>query len=285
MSSENIYTCSECGIPTKSNAGRCRSCAAKRGHKKEGRREQLIDRMKGNTISTGRPKGAKNKQPYIRDIDTYYSGPRPYNRDPEKIAKCQETWIGKSDDEIVSMVKKQIKSKTENGTLIMTRTYHGKYTVKNPNKYRGDPTMVQYRSLWERNVMKHLDNSTNVVSWSSEEVVIPYRYDGDGRVHRYFVDFFVEYSSGQKLLIEVKPFKETQLPKGKKTKRYLNEAMTYVKNQNKWKAAEEFAKDRGWHFVIWTEKNEPLKSLIPKSTKPLKPLKKTLKPFRKKPKK
>jgi hypothetical protein len=34
--------------------------------------------------------------------------------------------------------------------------------------------------------------------------------------------------------------------------------MTYVKNINKWEAANEYAKDRGWKFVIWTEKNEPL---------------------------
>jgi len=88
------------------------------------------------------------------------------------------------------------------------------------------------------------------------------------------------------MLVEIKPDKETRIPTGnKKTKRYLNESFTYVKNINKWEAANEYAKDRGWKFVIWTEKNEPLKTLIPKSTKPLKPLKKTLKPFRKKRKK
>ena len=54
-------------------------------------------------------------------------------------------------------------------------------------------------------------------------------------------------------------------------KKFISESMTYVKNINKWEAAKEYAKDRGWRFVIWTEKNEPLKSLIPKSTKPLKP--------------
>ena len=36
-------------------------------------------------------------------------------------------------------------------------------------------------------------------------------------------------------------------------------------------------KTNGYQFVIWTEKNEPLKSLIPKSTKPLKPFKKPYK--------
>ena len=65
-----------------------------------------------------------------------------------------------------------------------------------------------------------------------------------------------------------------------KSKRYIGEAMTYVKNMNKWEAANNFAKDRGWEFQIWTE--ETLYSMkILKKLKPLKPLK----PYRKKRKK
>ena len=78
--------------------------------------------------------------------------------------------------------------------------------------------------------------------------------------------------NGKTWLIEIKPDKETRIPtSGRRTKRFISESMTYVKNVNKWEAASEYAKDRGWNFAIWTEKNEPLKSLIPKSTKPLKP--------------
>lgn len=150
--------------------------------------------------------------------------------------------------------------------------YSGKYKVKNPEKYKGDPTGVQYRSLWEKYVMMYLDKSTNVVSWSSEEVVIPYRYDVDGRVHRYFVDFFVEYSNGQKVLIEIKPSKELSPPTGnRRTKRYIVESYTYIKNTNKWEAAREYAKDQGWEFQIWTEKNLQAMGIMPKSLKPLKP--------------
>ena len=83
---------------------------------------------------------------------------------------------------------------------------------------------------------------------------------------------------GKTFLIEIKPHKETQKPKGqRRTKKYISEAMTYVKNMNKWEYASDYAKDQGYQFVIWTEKNEPLKSLIPKSTKPLKPFKKPYK--------
>ena len=33
----------------------------------------------------------------------------------------------------------------------------------------------------------------------------------------------------------------------------LRITINYVKNQCKWKAASEFAADKNWKFVIWTE--------------------------------
>ena len=66
--------------------------------------------------------------------------------------------------------------------------YSGKYRVKNIEKYRGDHTAVVYRSLWEKHAFKWCDNNTDVVEWSSEEVVIPYLYEVDKRPHRYFMD-------------------------------------------------------------------------------------------------
>ena len=152
--------------------------------------------------------------------------------------------------------------------------YSGRYSVKNPSKYDGDPTKVIYRSLWERHAFKWCDDNPNIIKWSSEEVVIPYLYEVDRKYHRYFMDLKITTKQGKTFLVEIKPDEQTRPPKGgRKTKRYLTESLTYIKNVNKWETAEEYAKDRGWEFVIWTEKNEPLKSIIPKSTKPLKPIK------------
>lgn len=39
----------------------------------------------------------------------------------------------------------------------------------------------------------------------------------------------------------------------RKTQKLLQETYTFVKNQAKWKAATEYAKDRGWEFKILTE--------------------------------
>ena len=104
-----------------------------------------------------------------------------------------------------------------------------------------------------------LDNSSEVVKWNSEEVVIPYISKKDNRQHRYFVDFYIEFTSGKKFLVEVKPFNQTQkpVPKGttmKQKKRFLNEVQTYAVNTSKWTYASEFAKKNGMIFAVWTEK-------------------------------
>ncbi len=53
--------------------------------------------------------------------------------------------------------------------------YKGKYKVKNKEKYLGDPLDVIYRSLWERKVMVYLDESSRIIQWGSEEIIVPYK--------------------------------------------------------------------------------------------------------------
>lgn len=139
--------------------------------------------------------------------------------------------------------------------------YKGIFRARNPNKYKGDPTNIVYRSRWELMVMSKLDQHDDVLEWSSEEIIIRYRSPVDGKVHRYFPDFWVKKKdrSGNIVcdLIEVKPYKQTHPPtimEGKPTRRYLNEVMTWGINSAKWQAAREVCKDKGWNFVIITEK-------------------------------
>lgn len=132
--------------------------------------------------------------------------------------------------------------------------YKGSYKVKYPHKYLGNPNNVVYRSLWERNVFRWLEEQPGIKGWCSEEVVIPYLCETDKKMHRYFIDVYFVTMDGDKYLIEIKPDRETRPPQGKKrSKRYLSEAMTYVKNQCKWNAAKEFAIDNGAVFQVWTE--------------------------------
>ena len=137
----------------------------------------------------------------------------------------------------------------------MTKAYKGKYKVKNPEKYKGNPSNVIFRSSWELRFFNYCDKNPDIIEWSSEEVVIPYKSPIDGKYHRYFPDVWVKTSVGEVYLIEIKPFKETQEPKKRSriTKQYLNEVKTYGININKWKAAEEYCRDRKWKFKIITE--------------------------------
>ena len=54
-------------------------------------------------------------------------------------------------------------------------SYKGKYKPTNPSKYKGDPTNIIYRSLWERRLMSYLDKHPDVIQWSIEEFCIGYR--------------------------------------------------------------------------------------------------------------
>jgi hypothetical protein len=134
-----------------------------------------------------------------------------------------------------------------------------KYQPIFPEKYAGDPTNIIMRSSWETRFACWCDRTPSIVKWSSEETVIPYRCPTDNRIHRYFVDFKIQVKTKENsikiYLIEVKPYNQTLPPQypGKKTQRYLVESLTFIKNQAKWKAAEEYSKDRGWEFKILTE--------------------------------
>ena len=133
--------------------------------------------------------------------------------------------------------------------------YSGRYRVKNLQKYVGNSSNVRYRSLWERQVFRWLDSNKNVALWNSEEVVVPYRCKSDNKIHRYFVDLYVKFNDGKSYLIEIKPKKQTIPPKKptRKSKKYLNEVMVYIKNQSKWEAASAYAQNKGMTFQVWTE--------------------------------
>ena len=137
-------------------------------------------------------------------------------------------------------------------------SYKGRYRPSNPKKYKGDSSNIIYRSLWERKFMVYCDNQTKILEWGSEEIVLPYRSPIDNKVHRYYPDFYIKVreSNGKikRYIIEIKPKKQTVEPKMKKrkTKGYIYEVYEYAKNQAKWKAAEEFCKDRMWEFKVLT---------------------------------
>lgn len=138
--------------------------------------------------------------------------------------------------------------------------YSGFYKPKNPKKYKGIPTRITYRSMWEKKFMIFCDTNSSIVEWGSEEVVVPYRSPIDGRAHRYYPDFYIKVKNRkgetQKYIIEIKPKRQVigpdKNPK-RKTAAWKREVLTYIKNEAKWEAARSYCDIRSMKFMILTE--------------------------------
>ncbi|QGZ13926.1 head closure [Rhizobium phage RL38J1] len=137
--------------------------------------------------------------------------------------------------------------------------YKTVFECKNPQKYAGDPKNIICRSSWERFFCSNLDHNPNVIKWASEELAIPYVSPIDGKPHRYFVDFLVRFKNGDVVMVEIKPYGQTQPPSEPNKKsnkamlRYRDEISTYLINMAKWKAASEFCARNGMRFQVYTE--------------------------------
>ena len=108
---------------------------------------------------------------------------------------------------------------------------------------------IIYRSSYELKFIVWLEGNSKVKQWASECICIPYMFI-DGTTHRYYPDYFVEFEDGTKMVVEIKPYNQTQKP--------VNEncwaTKEYAKNKCKWAAAIEFCKKKGYVFKILTEK-------------------------------
>ena len=77
--------------------------------------------------------------------------------------------------------------------------YKGRFAPERPEKYKGNARNINYRSMWERKVMSSLDRNDNVLEWASEEIIIPYESPLDGKLHRYYPDFWVKVRQCQEV--------------------------------------------------------------------------------------
>lgn len=141
----------------------------------------------------------------------------------------------------------------------------GYYRLVHPEKYRGNPMEVVYRSAWEKKIMIYCDMNPGVLRWESEPFKIPY-VDFYGKTRNYIPDFLIETRNQDnpdylnKFVVEVKPAKEThepEIPKGtitlKKLKSIEYEYTVWIKNKHKWAYALEWCKKRDFVFKIVTE--------------------------------
>lgn len=109
---------------------------------------------------------------------------------------------------------------------------------------------IIYRSSYERKFIYWCERNPKVKYWGSECVSIPYILLTDKTTHTYYPDYILELHNGEKWVVEIKPYSQTQRP--------MNENGwlwdSYTRNMSKWVAAKKFCDDRGYKFKILTEK-------------------------------
>jgi hypothetical protein len=135
---------------------------------------------------------------------------------------------------------------------VYTQGYFDKY---NPQKYVG-PKPIIYRSSLELRYMRNLELDPNVISWSSENIVIPYMLkvkQGNKFVEvrkNYNIDFTVHTKDGVKHIVEVKPSALVPLNESQ-----IKRSFSHYRNASKWKYAIAWCKNNGYEFNIVTEKH------------------------------
>ncbi len=105
--------------------------------------------------------------------------------------------------------------------------------------------------------MKWCDTNPNVLTWANEPITVPYRSPKDGKMHRYFPDFIIEYvktdGSVQKLVIEIKPEKQMRPGTSKNRKTKAAQDSVYLVNKAKWNAAQRACDLNGYDFQVLSE--------------------------------
>ena len=128
------------------------------------------------------------------------------------------------------------------------------------NSFNESTNSVEYKSSLELQAFRYCDFNKNIKYFSAEPFYIPYLKPTTQKIHRYFPDLFIEFTSGAKFLVEVKHSSETKIPKkpkkitNKSTLNYNKSIQTFLINQAKWESAEKYCTDKGWKFILLTEK-------------------------------
>jgi hypothetical protein len=130
---------------------------------------------------------------------------------------------------------------------------HGKYNLKNPQKYLGNGSPI-YRSSWEWVVQKMCDEHQNIIEWCSEGIRIPYTDPLTGHPTFYVPDFVVKfidkYNRTRMEMWEIKP--KNQAVKESVGRSKYNQAQ-FIKNQAKWQVARAYCKQNGIFFRVISE--------------------------------
>lgn len=110
---------------------------------------------------------------------------------------------------------------------------------------------VIYRSGLELQFIQFCENNPKVKKWASEPISIKYFNRLENKESNYYPDYVIETTEGSHIIVEIKPYQQTIKPSVSDSL-WLKEQ--WVKNTDKWNAANEFAHKHDAKFIIITEK-------------------------------
>lgn len=111
--------------------------------------------------------------------------------------------------------------------------------------------IIKYQSALELQFIRYCEACSTIKYWANEPVAIKYYCRLDKDIHEYYPDFIIENISGEKSIVETKPYEQSTKP-GTNASLWLKQQ--WVKNVDKWKAARKFAEEHNMKFIIVTEK-------------------------------
>jgi hypothetical protein len=152
----------------------------------------------------------------VRDVTSHYKAKHPGWSVPKGMPSRAIIW-----NDFSPKGKKRRKVVFKDGDFVSTKM-NGK--------------VLHYRSGYELQVYKLLEQIPEVVHYDAEPLEI--RYCHDGEWHNYRPDLSILFVDGHKEIWEIKPKTQTSLP--------VNEA--------KWHYAGNYCLQRGWKFEVKTEK-------------------------------
>lgn len=136
----------------------------------------------------------------------------------------------------------------------------GFFIPKHPLKWinimeTDEPQPIVFRSGWEQKFLEWMDSTTSIYRCGSEIIRILYKDPIRNKMSFYTPDAYIEYIDNEKklrkVLIEIKPLKETTL---KESSDGYDKLMV-AKNSMKWASAIQYCKKRGIEFKVMHERN------------------------------
>lgn len=110
--------------------------------------------------------------------------------------------------------------------------------------------IIKYQSALELQFIRYCEACSTIRYWANEPMAIKYYSRLDKGIHEYYPDFIIESTSGEKTIVETKPHEQAVKP-GVTASLWLKQQ--WIKNVDKWKAAQKFAEEHDMKFIIVTE--------------------------------